>query len=60
MRNEHVLKLRRFAALSFRYKAFQILLLFVISILIFFSMYLDFDLTSNDTCPNSASGSALA
>ena len=36
-------KLRRFATLSFRYKAFQILLLLVISILIIFSMYLDFD-----------------
>ena len=37
-------KLRRFAALSFRYKAFQILLLLVISILIIFSMSLDFDI----------------
>ena len=32
-------KLRRFAVLSFRYKAFQILLLLVISILIIFSMW---------------------
>ena len=36
-------KLRRFAALSFRYEAFQILLFLVISILIIFSMWLDFD-----------------
>ena len=36
-------KLRRFAVLSFRYKVFQILLLLVISILIIFSMSLDFD-----------------
>ena len=36
-------KLKRFAALSFRYKVFQILLLLVISILIIFSMCLHFD-----------------
>ena len=43
MRNEHVLKTEKICALSFRYEAFQILLLLVISILIIFSMYLDFD-----------------
>ena len=53
-------KLRRFAALSFRYKAFQTLLLLVISILIIFLMALDFDVWHDSICPNSASGSAFA
>ena len=36
------------------------MVLLVISILIIFSMYLDFDVINDDTCPNSANGSALA
>ena len=49
MRNEHLLK--RFAAPSFRYKAFQTLLLLVISILIIFLMSLDFDVTTRRYLP---------
>ena len=53
-------KLWRFAVLSFRYKAFQILLLLVISILIIFSMWFILMWTFDGVCPNSASGSTLA